>query len=347
MNSIIPKISGLYTLPWIVVGFIVTNLTAYLFSQERINLILRKIGLILLYLFVPVLIFRIFLDAGLGIAELEFVFIVIISIVFMYLIALFYARIMIKSLNLEGVQKAVYLKTMFTNQGRSSAFVGGIMLVIPSWAVPTGIFMAVSGVALFAVIPYLLHRMHAYEHKGKREVIDLPWFLKVYPFYFIAFVIAGILVHKFTGLSSKTMGDWGVALRFFTALTIPAALFYVGSGIHPSDMKKSEIRKLLGIDTEGGGEHWPWVRHIFVLTAIITPAIYAVFFGFLLLMKLIPPAWFAVFVINAILPITSTNMFLVPYGLDKRVTAHSVTWSTLICTPVVVLLIWIFGSVFV
>ncbi len=139
------------------------------------------------------------------------------------------------------------------------------------------------------------------------------------------------------------MGDPGVILRFINALTIPAALFYVGSGIHPSDMKLTEIRKLLGFEFEDGVDHWSWVRQIFVLTTFITPFTFISIFGTLLFLKIIPAPWFAVFVLNSILPITSTNMFLVPYGIDKRVTAHAVTWSTLICVPVVVLLIWIFS----
>ena len=36
-------------------------------------------------------------------------------------------------------------------------------------------------------------------------------------------------------------------------------------------------------------------------------------------------------------------MFLVPYGIDKKVTALSVTWTTIICVPIVVALITIFG----
>ena len=58
---------------------------------------------------------------------------------------------------------------------------------------------------------------------------------------------------------------------------------------------------------------------------------------------LISSAWFAVIVINSILPITSTNMFLVPYGIDRKVAAYSVTWTTIVCVPIVVLLIIIFG----
>ena len=63
----------------------------------------------------------------------------------------------------------------------------------------------------------------------------------------------------------------------------------------------------------------------------------------LLVFKLIPNAWFAVIIINSFLPITSTNMFLLPYGIDKKSTAHSITWTTIVCVPIVVLLIIVFG----
>jgi len=32
-------------------------------------------------------------------------------------------------------------------------------------------------------------------------------------------------------------------------------------------------------------------------------------------------------------------MFLIPYGIDKKSTAHVVTWTTLVCVPIVVALI--------
>jgi hypothetical protein len=87
------------------------------------------------------------------------------------------------------------------------------------------------------------------------------------------------------------------------------------------------------------------VRNMFILTVIITPLIIGIAFGSLYTIGLIPGAWFAVILINASLPVTSTNMFLLPYGLDKKSTAHIITWTTLICVPIVVALIAILGTV--
>ena len=83
-----------------------------------------------------------------------------------------------------------------------------------------------------------------------------------------------------------------------------------------------------------------------ILTVIITPIVITIIFLPLLFLNLIPEAWFAVIIINSFLPITSTNMFLLPYGIDKKVTALSVTWTTIICVPLVVLLITIFRNFF-
>ncbi|MDG6219484.1 MAG: hypothetical protein QCI00_08600, partial [Candidatus Thermoplasmatota archaeon] len=146
--------------------------------------------------------------------------------------------------------------------------------------------------------------------------------------------------------------DWSepipFVIMFFTAITIPAALYYVGAGIHPSDLKLGEIKKLIALEVsdDTDKDHWRWVRNMFVLTVIITPLIIGVIFGGLLMIGLIPGSWFAVIFINAILPVTSTNMFLLPYGIDKRSTAHIVTWTTLICVPIVMILITVFSYLF-
>ncbi len=344
LESTLPYISGLYTLPWILIGFVATIILSKLFSAQKVDFAMKKTALILLYFFVPILIFRIFLDTALGKQEILYIKIVILSIFSMYMMAYAFARYQIKKQQLSGAKRTLYLKTIITNQGRSSAFVGGIMLMVPSWGVPVGIFMALVGVALFAVIPYILCHMKHEEGETGDNKLELPWFLKFYPYYFLAFVIAGVLIQKLTGITSRDLGSFGIVLRFYTATTIPAALYYVGSGIHPTDMRKSELRKIVGLDYEDGVEHWPWVRQIFTLTSIITPLVFAIVFGTLSYLRLIPPVWFAVIFINSVLPITSTNMFLIPYGIDRRATAHSVTWSTLICVPVVVALIAIFSA---
>lgn len=159
------------------------------------------------------------------------------------------------------------------------------------------------------------------------------------------FVIVSVVLHETTGVTVKDFGDIGVILRFYAAVTIPAALYYVGAGIHPRDLKTSEMKKLFSLKHDKKSrDHWLWIKNIFLLTVIITPVFISLFFILLLILGVIQSAWFAVIVINSILPITSTNMFLVPYGIDKKVTALSVTWTTIIYVPVVAFLIYVFTT---
>jgi hypothetical protein len=341
LKDILPYISGFYTLPWILIGFIITILISKIIGREKIDKIMKKIGLILLFIFIPLLIFRIFLDLF-EVNQVIFVILVFGVIFFMYLIAFVYSKYIIKKENMKDEKSNLFTKTMLTNQGRSSAFIG--MIMMDFWPVASGIMIALVGVALFAIIPYLLSHMHKKENHEKKNVKSLPLFLRVYPWYLICFILAAVIVNIQTDYTIKGSGDFGILYIFFTALTIPAALYYVGASIHPSDLKKSEIKKLLGLDKrKQKDDHWPWVRKIFILTVFITPIITTFVFLPLLLLNLIPNAWFAVIVINSILPITSTNMFLLPYGIDKKSTAHSITWTTIVCIPIVVILITIFG----
>ncbi len=345
LRAILPYISGIYTLPWILIGFIVTIAVAQLIGREKIDKIMKNIGLVLLYFFIPVLLFRIFLDLF-TIQEVGFVVVATFVIIFMYIIAYIYAKYSIKKQKLSGIKQNLYFKTVLTNQGRSSAFIGSAMMAY--WQIEAGIFMALVGIGLFAVIPYYLSHLHKKETAKPEmtEIKALPWFLKVYPWYLILFVIIAIVLNFNTGIKTSDFGDAGFLLKFYTAITIPAALYYVGAGMHPSDLKLSELKKLLGIDGDGKSkDHWTGVRKIFIMTVVITPIIIALLFMPLFIMKIIPASWFAVILINAILPITSTNMFLVPYGIDKKTTAHVVTWTTLVCVPIVVILIFLFDMV--
>jgi len=343
LNSILPYLSGLWTLPWILVGFLVSWALQWFFRQERIDFVMKKIGLIILYFFVPPLVFRIFLDTRMTLAVAEFVGLTALTILFMYVLAYFYARYQIRHQSIHADSGKLHLKTLLTNQGRSSAFVGGALLAIPGWGVPAAIFMALMGIALFAVMPYYLYRMNRNEQKLQANPVKLPWFLRFYPWYFTSFVVAAVVMQWTTGLTTAEFGNWGIILRFYTTLTIPIALYYVGSGMHPRDLKLTELKKLIGVVQDDQAEHWQWVRQIFYLTAIITPGIIFSIFALLYVLNVIPWSWMAVTVINACLPITSTNMFLVPYGIDKRATAHAVTWSTLIGVPITAVLIWIFS----
>jgi MFS family permease len=356
-NVIIPYISGLWTLPWILIGLIVTILIARVTGRERIDKLMKKIGMIILYFFVPVLIFKIFLNTPFGENEINFSILVSIIILLMYILAYTYAKYVANKQDMKGKKRDLFIKTMLTNQGRSSAFIGSMMLAIDAIRVYAAIFMALVGIALFAIIPFILSYLHSKETKNdKKETANpLPWFLKLYPWYLIIFVILGVALQYLLGpqapagtpLSLHLLGsEANTLLSLYTAITIPAALYYVGAGIHPKDLKKEELRKLIGIDKEDGKDHWNWVRKIFVLTVIITPLIISLIFGSLYALSILPATWFAVIIINVFLPITSTNMFLLPYGIDKKTTAHVVTWTTLVCIPIVVALIMLSGVYF-
>lgn len=343
LKDILPYISGLYTLPWILIGFAATILIARIIGREKIDNIMKKIGLILLYFFIPLLVFRVFLDLF-EINEITFVILIFIVIFIMYLLAYIYAKYYANKLGLKGSKKNLYIKTLLTNQGRSSAFIGSAMMAY--WPIEAGIVIALVGITLFAIIPYILSHMHKKESKNEknREIKALPWYLKIYPWYLIIFVISAVAINIKTGIKTENLGDLGIILKFYTAITIPAALYYVGAGIHPKDLKICELKKLFGLDkSDKNTEHWVWVRNTFFLTVIVTPIIIVTTFSPLLLLNLIPSAWFAVIVINSVLPITSTNMFLLPYGIDRKTTAHAITWTTLICVPLVIILIVFFS----
>ncbi|RLF63706.1 MAG: hypothetical protein DRN31_01830, partial [Thermoplasmata archaeon] len=89
-----------------------------------------------------------------------------------------------------------------------------------------------------------------------------------------------------------------------------------------------------------------WVKRILILTMIITPIVVTISCVILSISGIISSVWAAVLIINSILPITSTNMFLIPYGIDKRVTALSVTWSTFFSIPIFVVLLYVFTVLF-
>ena len=348
LKLILPYIQGLWTLPWILIGFGVTLVLSQFINKHKIDNTMKTIGLILLYCFVPVLLFKIFLNQDFGAQELEFAAVSGVIIFFMYLIAYGFSWFKAETRGLTGASRKRFIKTVVTNQGRSAAFIGGALLTSP-WSVEAAIFIALVGVALFAIIPYILSYMHKKEaHRSDESIHALPWYLHLYPWYLILFVIAAVVLHGTTGIRVDHLGDPGVVLDFYAALTIPAALYYVGAGIHPRDFDISEMKKLFSRTpvTEDITDHWPWVRTIFFLTAVVTPVVISLVFIPLFILKVIPPSWFAVVVINAILPITSTNMFLIPYGIDKKTTAHAVTWTTLVCVPVVVVLIYVFTIFF-
>lgn len=347
INQLLPYFTGLWTLPWILIGYIFTNIFSILFGEEKVNNYMKKIGLILLYFFIPSLLFRIFLDVDFRYNEIIFSIFCFLIITITYLIAYLYARMYIRKLDIELILRNNLIKTFLANQGRSSAFVGGAMLAIAEWQIPAAIYMSIGAIFLFAIIPYILSYMHNNEKENNiSKDTTLPWYLKLFPWYLLLFAFSSIILHRVTGLYLSDLNDFGILFKFITALTIPAALYYVGAGIKSKDLKKREIKKLFELKNTKDLNHWIWVRKILFLTIIITPIITIIFFSILLLLNIIPSIWFIVIIINSFLPITSTNMFLIPYGINKRVTALSISWSTIICVPIVILLITTFETLF-
>lgn len=341
LETISTYISGLYTLPWILVGYIVTLILSHYYGEEKINRIMKKIGLILLYVFVPLLLFRIFFNVDFNENEIVFTLVVIAILASMYVLAYLFAIYKTKKIDIKD--KRQFITTMLTNQGRSSAFIGGAMLAINSWSILAAIYMSIGAIFLFAIIPYFLSYLHNKDVNNtneKNKVNALPWYLKIFPWYLLAFVFSSIIVHGTTGIHIQDFGDAGIVFTFFTALTIPAALYYVGAGIHPNDLKKNELKKLFTFIPEITKDHlWLQVRNIFLLTVVLTPILTALIIIPLFILGYFPETWFSVLFINSFLPITSTNMFLIPYGINRKVTALSVTWTTIICVPIVVALI--------
>ncbi|MBC7080745.1 MAG: hypothetical protein H5T44_00605 [Thermoplasmatales archaeon] len=310
--------SGLYTLIWIPVGLFMNILLSRRYG-DAIEKKMKKFGLILLFIFVPILVFKNFLNVNFGKDEIDFIIVSVLFTLFLYLIAYLFAL-------KKGKNE---LKTIVVNQGRSSAFIGGALLSIEKIAVYAAIYMSLLGIYLFAIVPYILSR-----GKGKgKEKNPLPFYLKIYPWYLLVYPISAVILHSYTGLTTKTMA-YGEIIDFLASLTIISGLYYVGATISLKDLKISEIKKIF----LKGNEHFEAVGKILFLTLFLTPLISFIILFPLVAIKFFPIEWFAVLLINSILPITSTNMFLIPYGIDGKVTALAVTWSTIFSIPIFVIL---------
>ncbi len=341
LEAVIPYISGLYTLPWIAVGFVGNLLLSRIFGEERVAATMKKIGLVLLFVFIPILLFKLFLNIDFRAKELDFAVLALAAMAFLYLIAYLYARRQAPRFTDGGGERLHFMKTTIVNQGRSAAFFGSAILAIEELRIPAGIYITLLGIYLFAIVPYLLAHLHGREAAASETKNPLPRFLRIFPWYLAAFPIAATVFHAQTGVTTSTY-EWGVLLDFAAAITIPAALYYVGSSIKLSDVTPEKLRQLFFVRA---GE-LAKVRMLLLLTLVVTPAVVAVLFGSLWLLGLIPAAWLAVLLLNAVLPITSTNMFLAPYGINEKVTALSVTWSTLFSLPLFVALYYVMALLF-
>lgn len=343
LNDIIPYISGLWTLPWIAVGFSVTLILSKSYGEGHINNLMKKIGLVLLFVFIPILVFKLFLNIDFREEEMDFVILSCIGITLLYGLAYVFALKNSKKIPLVGEKRIDFIKTVVVNQGRSAAFFGSAILSIEKLEIFAAIYLTLLGIFLFAAVPYVLSVIHKKDiASGNEQKNPLPLYLRIYPWYLLIFPISAVFIHGYTGVTT-TSNDYGIILNFLGAVTIPAALYYVGSGIKIRDVKTAELKKLfLG----KGGDEMEWVKHILILTMVITPVLVTFSCVTLTIFSIIPATWAAVLIINSILPITSTNMFLIPYGIDGRVTALSVTWSTFFSIPVFVVLLSAFSVLF-
>jgi hypothetical protein len=273
--------------------------------------------------------------------QIDFTILSCMVMAFLYIIAYLFAIKKSKKIPENG-KETQFIKTVIVNQGRGAAFVGSAMLAIEEIRVSAAIYITLLGIFLFALIPYVLSLLHKKGIKGNvKEQNSLPLHIRVFPWYLLIFPISAIIIHSYTGITTTDSShNWDRILNLLAAITIPAALYYVGSGIRMKDLSKTELKKLF-FGKENG--YLTWVREIIFLTLVITPVIVAVIFGILLIIHIIPYQWFVVLILNAILPISSTNMFLVPYGINKKVTALSVTWTTVFSIPFFVLLLYIFS----
>ncbi len=343
ISNIIPYISGIWTLPWMAVGFVVTFILSKMYGEKYVSGVMKKIGLVLLFVFIPILIFKLFLNIDFKEDEIDFVIFSGIVITLLYALAYVFAVRNSKKISAGKVNRTHFIKTVVVNQGRSAAFFGSAILSIKKLEIFAAIYLTLLGIFLFAALPYILSVIHQKEvTSGDKQKNPLPRYLKLYPWYLLVFPVSAVLIHSYAGITTASC-DYGTLLTFFGAVTIPAALYYVGAGIKIDDINITELKKLFS--GKDGGE-MEWVRQILFLTMLITPIIVAIACGILMIFSIIPSTWAAVLIINSILPITSTNMFLIPYGIDKKVTALSVTWTTFFSIPIFLLLLYVFSVLF-
>jgi len=298
---------------------------------------MKKVSLVLLFVFIPILLFKLFLNIDFLAEDFDFVLLSCGSMALMYAIAYLFGSRLSPHITATKYSQTAFLKTIVVNQGRSAAFFGSAILALNDLKIYAAIYITLVGLFLFAIIPYILSVLHNREgDRAQSEKNPLPLFLRIFPWYLIFFPISAAIIHYQFDITSGS-SEWGIILDFLAAVTIPAALYYVGSSIKITDMKWDELRQLFISNTPQ--LEYKQVRATLLLTMVISPAVVAALFGTLLLFHAIPVEWFTVIFLNAVLPITSTNMFLVPYGINHKVTALSITWTTLISLPVFVVLL--------
>ncbi|KAL0248021.1 hypothetical protein GEMRC1_003260 [Eukaryota sp. GEM-RC1] len=148
MLRIVPYISGLWALPWIVLGFFVNHFLVKTFTADSVGRRMKLFGRILLFVFIPLLIFRLFLNVEFGLSELSFSVISMLVTSILYTVSYILSSKQSNKLSLSTSDSSLFIKSCFTNQGRSSAFIGGALLAVEPWSIPAALFIALYGVFL-------------------------------------------------------------------------------------------------------------------------------------------------------------------------------------------------------
>ncbi|KAL0249570.1 hypothetical protein GEMRC1_004800 [Eukaryota sp. GEM-RC1] len=176
----------------------------------------------------------------------------------------------------------------------------------------------------------------------------LPLFLQLFPFLLIVVIVVSITLKKTIDFSLKDLGLFGDVIHLLSAFCVPFGLYYAGAGVKAEDLKFSKLSKTIVKPkiAEDDELSLQATRYTLFLNFLISPIIVFIIFGSLLLFGLIPSSWFCVMFINAILPVTATNIFLLDFGLDKMSTVFSISTSTIISVPMVLVLIPLFDYLF-
>ncbi|KAL0213036.1 hypothetical protein RCL1_006662 [Eukaryota sp. TZLM3-RCL] len=470
--TVIHYLSGVYALPWLVVGFILNSLFTRWCCPLKVQRFMKIFGNFLLYVLIPLLIFRLFLSVDFDTYAVIFSIISALSIGLMYFVSYIYARYSARRLEMSPKESKVYIKSIFTNQGRSSIFIGGALLSIEEWSFYAAIYLSIFGAFLFAVTPFILTGMaktgeNCQEDEEKEmdvirsvpldtlsrkvngnhynrsspcsfdsleyndishsisdnvetivstnnnnnetdsvsddlsnmstkdetcEVLNdkadlcqgdecdlqcikvdevegesmdevavpvevpssqlaLPLGLRIFPAVLMVTIISSIVLRRLTGTSFSAWGNIGSFLHFLSALTVPFGLYFAGAGIKTRDLSWSNLVLYLWpskLTTQNRSE----IQSILIIrgslftTLVLCPLIIGLIFFLLQVFGVASSAWFCVMFLNSLLPITSTNVFLVDYGLSLSGVSISVSMSTIIAVPLVFSLIPVFDSIY-
>ena len=160
LEAIIPYISGLYTLPWIAVGFVANGILHRLFGEERVKAAMEKISLVLLFVFIPLLLFKLFLNIDFREEELDFAVVACGTMALLYVVAYVFGSRCSSRLTQPKAESVRFLKTIVVNQGRSAAFFGSAILAFSELKIYAAIYITLVGIFLFAIVPYALSILH-------------------------------------------------------------------------------------------------------------------------------------------------------------------------------------------